>query len=190
MVYFLSDDGSTKVSLDCEDNITVNMPSTVTKSSVSSGKAITHEVIEGNVTISVSGLVTYSKSVAQENNLDPIGLQNELQKARRDSRKFKLFMSDVEDERPLYNDYDDCVISDVTVTAEKYSNAVRVDISFEQIFVSKAAKYLIPKSNKDNAATTNKPTDSGQGSKTHSKSSKEIYEAMANGSYDMSGKVK
>ncbi|AGH32168.1 endolysin [Vibrio phage 11895-B1] len=167
MVYFLSSDGKTKVGLDSESTVTVSMPSTVTKSSISSGKAVSHEVIEGNVTITVSGIVTYSKSKVQEDNLDPIELQEELQKARRLSRKFTLYMAE-DGGLPLLQNYDNCVISNVNVTAATYSNAVAVDISFEQVFVSEAAKkaYLKPKRSSATAATTNSPSDTGQGTKT------------------------
>jgi hypothetical protein len=142
------------------------MPSTVTKSSVSSGQTASHEVIEGNIIISTSGIVTYSKTVSSENNPTPITLQEEIQKLRRSGSKFTVYTYN--NGQPLLQDYANCVISDVEFTASRFSDSIQCSITFEQVFVSAAAKkeFLKAIPSKSSAATNNSPTDTGQGTKT------------------------
>lgn len=168
VLHFISVDGRTRVSLDTEDTISVSYPSTVTKTSTSEGVGISHGAIEENITISASGLITYSKSVAQDQagNLNPIEFQEHLQRCRRAGHKFTVYT--FEDGLPLLQDYENCVISDATVTASKYSNSVSVEISFEQVFVSEAAKktYLKPKPAAAAKPSAGSPDGNGQGTKT------------------------
>ena len=167
MVYFKSVDGKTNISLDIETDIQVSLPSTVSKTSNMSGIAVSDDVIEGNANISVNGVVTYSKLSSQENNLNPIQLQEALQESRRNRTRFTLYVKDYG--QPLLKDYDDCVISNVDVSVGKYSDSINVSLSFEQVFVSQAAKatYLAPKSSESAKPTTANTKDSSDGSKTH-----------------------
>ena len=165
-LYFMSQDGNTELTLDSETEISVSLPSTVTKSSVSSGQTASHEVIEGNIVITTSGIVTYNKTVSSENNPNPITIQQEIQKLRRSGVKFTVYTYD--NGQPLLQDYPNCVISDVNFTATKYTDTIQCAITFEQVFVSEAAKksFLAPLPSKASAPTNNSPEDNGQGTKT------------------------
>lgn len=166
MVYFFAADGKTKVSLDVENNIQVSLPSSVSKSSNMRGVSVSDDVIEGNVTISMSGIVTYSKLESQTKNLNPIQLQEKLQESRRNRVRFTLYIKDYG--QALLQNYDDCVISNVDISVGKYSDSINVSMSFEQVFVSQAAKasYLAPKSSEASKPTTANTKDSVDGAKT------------------------
>ena len=165
-LYFMSQDGKTELTLDSETEISVSLPSTVTKSSVSSGQTASHEVIEGNTVITTSGIVTYNKTVGSENNPNPITIQQEIQKLRRAGTKFTVYTYD--NGQPLLQDYPNCVISDVNLSATRYSDTIQCSITFEQVFVPAAAKkaFLAPLPSKTAAPTNNSPEDTGQGTKT------------------------
>lgn len=137
MVFFFSDDGDTKVCLDSETSITVDMPSSVSKSSVMSGSSVSDEVIEGNIIITVQGVVTYGKNASQKDNLNPSEFGDEIQSARRNRRKFTLFVKDYD--QPLLKDYTDCVIAGASIVVDKYSDSITVMLRFEQVFVSSSA---------------------------------------------------
>lgn len=137
LVYFLDEDGSTRVSLDTESSIVVNMPSSVSKTSNMSGTSVSDEVIEGNITIEVSGKVSYSKTNSQGNNLNPDEFKKALQTCRRNRRKFTLYSS--ETSQQLVDSYPDCVLTNANVTVDRYADTITVQLSFEQIFVSDAA---------------------------------------------------
>ena len=74
----------------------------------------------------------------------------------------------------LLRDVDDCIITSFSYVVDKFENAITVDITFEEMFVSSAAKvtYLPPKpakvavmsiSGKQGTGTTRK-TDVSSGS--------------------------
>lgn len=137
MVFFLDEDGETRISLDSETQVTVNMPSTVSQTSNMSGSTVSDDVIEGNITISVSGLVTYAKMESQSSNLDPLAFQKAIQVARRNRRKFTLYYKDTG--QPLLQSYTNCVIENCNLLVDRFSDTITVDMTFQQIFVSAAA---------------------------------------------------
>lgn len=167
VAFFISNDGSTKVCLDSTKSVNVNSPSTASQSSTLNGKGTSHTVVEGNTTISISGIVTYSKMLNQQDNLNPINLQEQLQISRRNRHKFTLYMKS--DDYPLLRDYEDCTIVDVSVTAEDLANAIQVSIMFEQVFVPEIATVTtIAIAPTDSAKTegNSTPSDTGRGGKT------------------------
>lgn len=167
MVYFLAQDGETRVAMDSESTVSVNLPSTVARSSNMSGTSLSDDVIEGNPVISVQGKVTYSKLPSQEKHLNPIDFQKELQVARRNRKRFTLYIKN--NGQPLLDSYDDCVISGVNITVDKYSDTITVNMTFEQVFVSAAAKatYLKPLVKASDAPSLSSTTDSGNGAKVN-----------------------
>ena len=164
-VFFHAQDGTTKVRLDSEASISVSLPSMVSKSSNMDGSSVSDDVIEGNAVISIQGKVTYSKLKSQEKNLDPIQFQEALQDARRNRNRFTLYARSKD--QPLLQNYDNCVIANVDITVDKYSDTITVSLTFEQVFVSLAAKktYLAPISSESSKPTTSETKDSGSGSK-------------------------
>ena len=166
MVFFLAQDGETKVALDSEASVQVSLSSTVSKSSTMSGGSTSDDVIEGNAVISTSGQVTYAKLTSQKKNLNPIEYQEAIQEARRNRRRFTVYIKDYG--MPLLQDYEDCVISDCSFTIDKYSDTITVSITFEQVFVTEAAKkaFLAPKPKESAKPTVTSPTSTGQSTKT------------------------
>lgn len=147
--YFISQDGNTKVMMDMTKKVNISLPSSVSQSSNSAGQALSHTSVEGNTIISMEGKVTYSKSTAQNENLNPIQFQQEIQKARRNRQKFTLYLST--EANPLLQDYKDCVIQNAEISVEEFLDTISVSLVFEQVFVSAAA-----------TATTIKMTPSNQ----------------------------
>lgn len=181
MVFFLAQDGKTQVALDSEATVSVSLPSIVSKSSTMNGTSISDDVIEGNAVITVQGRVTYSKLKSQENNLNPIEFQEAIQEARRNRNRFTVNVKDYG--QPLLQDYEDCVISNVDINVDKYSDTITVGLVFEQVFVSEAAKktYLAPKRSEDAKPTVSDTKDSGNSSKTQveEKKSRTIFKAVS-----------
>lgn len=166
IIFFLAQDNKTQVKLDSEASIEVSLPSTVSNSSVMTGQSVSDDVIEGNAIITVTGLVTYAKMPAQEGTPNPIQFQELIQEARRNRRRFTVFAKD--SGQPLLQDYEDCVISDVGISVDRYSDAITVSIVFEQIFISESAKktFLAPKRKESVKPNTSDTKDSGQSTKT------------------------
>lgn len=166
MVFFLDTDGTTRIGMDSTSSVSISMPSTASTSSTMSGKPVSDEVIEGNVTISVSGIVTYSKLPSQVNNLDPLSFQKSLQVARRNKRRFTVYLKDTG--QPLMQNYKNCVLTNVEVTIDKFSDAITVNLGFEQIFVSQAAtvSFLAPKVKESAKPTVEGTTPAGQSTGT------------------------
>lgn len=181
MVFFLAEDNKTKIKLDTESSIQVNLPSTVSKTSIMSGQTASDEVIEGNATISISGIVTYAK-IKERQGVDPvpnpIELQNHIQDTRRKRRKFTVFVKD--SGQPILEDYENCVISDVSFVVDRFSDAITVSITFEQVFVSETARktYLAPQRKESVKPSTAETTDSGQTTKTEEKESLSLFRTI------------
>lgn len=180
MVFFLDTDGTTRIGMDSTSSVSISMPSTASTSSTMSGKPVSDEVIEGNITISVSGIVTYSKLPSQVNNLDPLSFQKSLQVARRNKRMFTIYLNDTG--QPLMQNYKDCVLTNVEVTIDKFSDAITVNLGFEQIFVSQAAtvSFLSPKVSESAKPTVKGTTSAGQstGTETTETERRTIFEAV------------
>lgn len=180
MVFFLDTDGKTRVGMDSTSSVSISMPASASSSSTMSGKSVSDEVIEGNVIISIVGIVTYSKMPSQINNLDPLNLQRGLQRARRNRRRFTVYYKDTG--QPLMDSYKDCVLTNADVNIDKYSDSVTVNLTFEQIFVSQAAKvsFLAPKVKEASKPTVEGTTDSSQTTSTEieEKESRTIFLAI------------
>lgn len=162
MVFFLDTDGTTRVGLDNTASVSVSMPSEASSSSTMSGIAVSDEVIEGNVTISVTGRVTYAKMESQSGNLDPLAFEKAIQTTRRNRRRFTVYYKDTG--QPLMQNYKNCVLVGCDFTIDVYSDTITVSLTFEQIFVSQAAEvsYLSPRYKESDKPTVKPTTDGGQ----------------------------
>ncbi|AUR91504.1 hypothetical protein NVP1161O_062 [Vibrio phage 1.161.O._10N.261.48.C5] len=136
--YFISQDGNTKVMMDMTKRVSISLPSSVSQSSNSTGQALSHTSVEGNAIISMEGRVTYSKSVSQADNLNPVQFQQEIQKARRNRQKFTLYLTT--ESNPLLQDYKNCTIQNVDFSIEEFTDSVDISLVFEQVFVSASAE--------------------------------------------------
>lgn len=132
-----------------------------------SGKSVAHDSVEGNITISVSGKVTYTKSVSQIENPTPSQFRKELQKMRSGQKRFTLYAAE-QGERVLMDTFPNVVIADAQVDLENYSDTIMVSLTFEQVFVSKSATagYLPPIKASADKSTTGSPEDNGDGTGT------------------------
>ena len=178
LIFFLDEDGSTRVSLDIESSIIVNMPSSISKTSNMSGVSSSDEVIEGNITIDVVGRVSYSKTPSQQDNLTPKEFKDALQACRRNRRKFTLYSK--ETHQQLVDSYPDCVLANAQVEVGKYTDTIDVQLTFEQVFVSDAATVTTIQAIPSEAA---KPTVGGSTSSSQTTSTQATPEEATSLAY-------
>lgn len=166
MIFFKDMDGTTRVCLDNTASVNVSMPSTTSSSSTMNGSTVSDEVIEGNVTIAITGKVTYAKMESQKGNLNPIEFEKAIQATRRNRRRFTVYYNIKG--QPLMESYKNCVLTSCDFTIDTYSDTITVSITFEQIFVSKAAEvaFLSPRYKESDKPTIQPKGDNGTSTKT------------------------
>ena len=161
LAYFISDDGESVISLDCEQEINLSKSVNVTESSVMSGKTVSDGYREMNKVLQISGKVTYSKSANQliDGNLDPFEIQEALDSSIRNHHRFKVYTDENDSNIPLLKSIEQCVIQQYTVTLSRYVNAIDINMTIKEVFVSKSAKvgYLENIPNEDAAKTGSDP---------------------------------
>ncbi|AUR84722.1 hypothetical protein NVP1063O_055 [Vibrio phage 1.063.O._10N.261.45.C7] len=166
IVYFISKEGNI-FSLGSEDNITVSQSNRSSKSSTMQGRTASDDLEEGNKTLSVSGMVSYTKTARQESNgiPDPITFQRMLDKVISSGERFTVYTN--KSGKSLLDNMKDCVVIDRSVTVDRFSNAITATITFEQQFITDAATttYLPPQKSESvkNLASVD---DSGNATKT------------------------
>lgn len=169
LVYFTSVDGDTIVTMDSETDITFSRSNTSTKHSIFKNADISDGLIEGNVIITVTGVVTYSKTPRQSlRNPTPIEFQNLIDQVVRSQQRFTLYSSKAGHE--LLKDVSDCVITDQSISISRWSNSITATLTFESQFITDAARvtYLPPVP--DNPSYT---TEKGNGKGSTTGQSKE-----------------
>ncbi|AGG57826.1 hypothetical protein VPBG_00054 [Vibrio phage helene 12B3] len=165
-VYIISPDGQTVIGLDCEKNITVSRSNKVTTKSVMSGKDISDGYQAGLRTVNINGMMTYSKSVAQQDTLNPLDFQREIDNLVDGRQRFTLYS---EKSIQLLDDIADCVIESCTVMLDKFLNAIQVDLVIREVWISQAAQvgnlYLPPEKSSSATKDGSDPTK-GKGGKS------------------------
>ena len=162
--YFMSQDGKTRVTLDCEKEASVSYPSSVSKASTSAGKTISHQVVEGNAIISVSGLVTVHKAITKLQNLSPLDFQEEINAVRRNATRFTLYLDFAKTK--LIKDFKDCVISNAEVVLSNKMDTIEVSLTFEQVFITDSAKTVFFAPIVKDASNVGNSKFKGKGTKT------------------------
>lgn len=164
--YIIAPDGETVICLDCEQNISVSRENQITSKSIMSGKEISDGYTTGLKTVNMSGIVTYSKGLHQQDNLNPIDFQRQIDSLIDSMQRFTLY---TDKSVELMDDIEDCVIESCTVTLDKFLNAVTVALSMRELWISQAASvgnlYLPPEPSAGAKADGSSPTN-GKGGKT------------------------
>ena len=165
-VYIISPDGQTVIGLDCEKNVTVSRNNTVTTKSVMSGKDISDGYQVGLRSVNISGIMTYSKGVGQQDTLNPLDFQRAIDNLVDNKQRFTLY---TDKSVQLIDDISDCVIESHTVIIDKFLNAVQVDLVVREVWISQAAQlgnlYLPPEKSASAAKDGSDPTK-GRGGKS------------------------
>ena len=172
MIYFKSSDGSL-VAMDGETSIDVSRSNTIASSSVMSTRTVSDEVIQGNLVISVTGLVTYSKTPTQQGNPTPEEWIDLIEAAISSKLRFTLYSTKYVAGKPLLKDYSNMVISDYGYTVDRFEDTITARITFNEVFVSDPAKqtYLPPK--KSSSAEKDYPSETKNGKGTSTNVEKE-----------------
>lgn len=178
LIYFLTNDGDNLVTLDSETEITFSRSNTVAKHSIFKNADVSDGLIEGNVSISVSGVVTYSKTPRQATrNPNPKDFQRFLDQVVRSQQRFTLYSSKAGHE--LLRDVTDCVLTDQSVTVSRWSNAINVSLTFESQFITDAArKTFLPPVPSDPSYTSESKSGKGSSTKPKPEESRTIIENL------------
>lgn len=162
LVYFISDDGESVISLDCEEEINLTKKVKVTESSVMSGKTVSDGYREMNKVLRISGKVTYSKTPKQliDGNLNPIEIQNILDSVIRNHHRFKVYTDESDSNIPLLKSIEQCVVEEYSVSLAKYINTIVLTLTLKEVFVTDAAKtgYLENVPSKEAAKSGSDPS--------------------------------
>lgn len=178
LIYFLTNDGDNLVTLDSETEITFSRSNTVAKHSIFKNADVSDGLIEGNVSISVSGVVTYSKTPRQATrNPNPKDFQRFLDQVVRSQQRFTLYSSKAGHE--LLRDVTDCVLTDQSVTVSRWSNAINVSLTFESQFITDAARVTFLPS--DPSYSTEDKGGKGSSTKQKQEESETIAKAWKEG---------
>ncbi|QXN60112.1 hypothetical protein KUA24_45 [Vibrio phage HNL01] len=183
LIYFVSQSGDI-IALDGTESVEVSKDNSVSKSSMMDGTTISDGYSEGNKVISISGKVTYSKSLRQQ--LDgtptPLQFQRLIQQTERNHERFTL--RTYKGSWPLLDDIKDCVIASNSVSITEYLDTIDVTLTIEQVFVSKSARttYLAPQRTKQEGTSASvADTEDSTGGKgaTEEKDNRTIALALA-----------
>ncbi len=164
--YIIAPDGETVICLDCEQNISVSRENQITSKSIMSGKEISDGYTTGLKTVNMSGIVTYSKGLHQQDNLNPIDFQRQIDSLIEGKQRFTLY---TDKSVELMDDIEDCVIESCSVNLDRFLNAVTVTLSVRELWISQAATvgtlFLPPEQSAGANADGSSPTN-GKGGKT------------------------
>jgi hypothetical protein len=164
IVYFISKEGNI-FSLGSEDNITVSQSNKSSKSSIMAGRSASDDLEEGNKVLSISGVVSYTKTAKQESDgvPNPLEFQRMLDSVVSSGERFTVYTNKAG--RSLLDNMKDCVVIDRSVTVDKYSNAITASVTFEQQFITDSATktYLPPQKS---SSVNNLASEDGTGTTT------------------------
>ncbi len=159
VVSFMSKDGSKIVCLDATTDVTYKRSNSSTQHSVMSGANISDTYRIGNPTISFSGMCTYSKGLRQKGNPTPKELEKLINELVESYTRVNLLGNS------LIPSLNDCVILDFSVHQADYLDAVMVDITLKQQFISNRAVVTTvkaPSKSTKGSAADNKNGGSGK----------------------------
>jgi hypothetical protein len=139
MLQFKTVDSDIIVQMDTESSIEVSKSNTISNSSVMSGANTSDNMQEGNVTVSVQGRVTYSKTASQQDNPNPSEWIDLIDNAIRNKRVFKLDYDKHESGKAILKSYDNMVISDYGYTVDRFEDTITTRITFNEIYITDAA---------------------------------------------------
>lgn len=166
-VYFLSTDGENIICMDAETDISVQRSNKVTSSSVMTGTNRSDGYEIGRKSLSISGVITYSKTPRQkfQGNPTPLQFQELLEELVLSKQRFTVY-SNKQGEQ-LFDDLDDCVIVNHSVQSRDL-NSITANITVQEQFVSDAARVttLPPKLSKEVEAGLSDTKDQGKGTST------------------------
>lgn len=167
MVYFKSN-SDTLVCLDGETEISISLSNTVTSNSVMSGREVGDDIQRGLRTIDVTGIVTYSKTSAQQGNPTPSEFIDLIEQAIDDKQRFTLYSVKNISGKDLLKDYDNLVVASYNYVVDRFEDSITARITFQEIFVSSAATktYLAPVRSASTASSTSDPTKGSKGTAT------------------------
>ncbi|PNH81336.1 phage baseplate protein [Vibrio diazotrophicus] len=167
MVYFKSNSG-TLVCLDAETEIDVSLSNSVTSNSVMSGRTVSSDLVKGNKIVNVTGLVSYSKTSAQQGNPTPSEFIDLIEKAIDDKQRFTLYSVKNQKGKDLLKNYENLVIDSYGYTVDKYEDSITARITFQEVFVSESATKttIKPVRSKDTQQALSDPTKGGKGTST------------------------
>lgn len=164
--YIIAPDGETVICLDCEKSISVSRENQITSKSIMAGKEISDGYTTGLKTINISGVVTYSKGLHQQYNLNPIDFQRQIDKLIDSKQRFTLYTDKAVE---LMDNIEDCVVESCSVSLDEYLNAVTVNLSVRELWISQSATvgslFLPPEPSTGAKADGSSPTN-GKGGKS------------------------
>lgn len=168
MVYFKSSNSGTLVCMDAEAEIDVSLSNSVTNNSVMSGRTVSSDLVKGNKIVNVTGIVSYSKTSAQQGNPTPSEFIDLIEKAIDDKQRFTLYSVKNQQGKDILKDYENLVIADYGYTVDKYEDSITARITFQEVFVSDSATTttLKPVKSKDSEKSLANPTKGGKGTST------------------------
>jgi hypothetical protein len=166
MVYFKSN--NTIVTMDNETSISVSKSNTVATNSVMSSKEVSTDLIEGNLLVSISGNITYSKSTGQDGNPTPSEWIDLIENAISNKERFTLYSASFQQGKTLLKNYPDMVIQDYGYVVDRFEDTITARITFSEVFVTASAKVtkLPPAIASDSKSTLQAPTKDGNGTST------------------------
>lgn len=166
-VYFIASDGETIITLDCVESVDVSKSNSISTSSVMSGNTTSDGYEEGLKKVNINGLVTYSKSVRQQQEgiPNPLEFQDLVDDTIRSHTKFRLYVS--KGKHQLLKDIEVCAIDNYSVTATEYLDSIEVSLSISEVFVSQAATTtFLPPVKSPEAAKSTSDTENTKATKT------------------------
>lgn len=167
IIYFITEDGSSIVALDCEESIEISKQNQVSNYSVMGGDTVSDGYSEGNKIVNLSGKVTYTKSSTQQTQgtPNPIELQDMLDSFSRNHYRFRMYTDD--SALPLLRGIENCMLGSSQVSLGGWRDTIQVDMTINEIFVSQAARVteLPPIPTQETSKTTKDP-EKGSGGKT------------------------
>lgn len=167
-IYFKSAKNGTLVCMDAETSIDVSQSNTVTSNSVMSKREVGDDLIRGNKVISVTGIVSYSKTSSQEGNPTPSEWVDLIEAAIDSKQRFTLYSVKNQAGKDILKDYDNLVVADYGFVVDRFEDSITARITFQEIFVSNPATktFLPPLRSAATASSTSNATKGGKGTAT------------------------
>jgi len=168
--YFISNDDEDIICMDAESNINVSRQNRASTSSIMTGAVVTDGFDIGNRTISISGVVTYSKTTRQKvaGNPDPLQFQQRLNQLIKSKKRFTLFSN--KQGEVLFEDIDDCIIVNHSVNS-KSLNSLECTLTIQEQYITDAARKTVVEGqmSQESKKGMDQRKDQGKGTSTEAK---------------------